>query len=87
MKPSNQITKIEFEQIIKFAIEILEKATKAGGTTIRSYSSIDQTTGSYQKFLNVHTKVGLPCPRCLTKIEKIKVGGRGTYICPKEQKL
>lgn len=82
-----KISKNKLQEILDHAIQILDKATKAGGTTIRSYTSIDKTNGGYQDFLNVHTKVGRPCPRCKTKIEKIKVNGRGTYYCPKEQKI
>ena len=35
-----------------------------------------------QQFLQVYGKTGEPCPRCATPIEKIKVGGRGTHLCP-----
>lgn len=87
MTMANKISKTKVKEILDSAIEILENATKAGGTTIRSYTSIDTTNGGYQDFLKVHTKAGVPCPRCKTKIEKIKVNGRGTYYCPKEQKL
>lgn len=87
MTMANKISKTKVQEILESANEILEKATKAGGTTIRSYTSIDSTNGGYQEFLNVHTKAGSPCPRCKTKIEKIKVNGRGTYYCPKEQKI
>jgi formamidopyrimidine-DNA glycosylase len=34
----------------------------------------------------VHTKKGQPCPVCRTKIQKIKVNGRGTYFCARCQK-
>jgi formamidopyrimidine-DNA glycosylase len=30
----------------------------------------------------VHGRANLPCPRCGTTIEKSRVGGRGTYVCP-----
>lgn len=87
MTASNKVTKNKLKEILNFAAQILEAATKAGGTTIRSYTSIDTTNGGYQDFLNVHTKAGSACPRCKTKIEKIKVNGRGTYYCPKEQTI
>lgn len=86
LTPANAITENQFSEIIDFATTILDKATKAGGTTIRSYASLDNKGGEFQDFLNVHTKEGMPCPRCQTPIIKIKVGGRGTYLCPKEQK-
>ena len=35
----------------------------------------------------VHGREGLPCPRCGTPIVKTRVGGRGTYTCPRCQPL
>ena len=63
--------------------EIIEKATLGGGTTIRSYTSSLNVYGTYQEHLKVHTKD--ICGTCGEKIQKIRVGGRGTYFCPKCQ--
>ena len=65
---------------------VLWHLLKQGGSTIRSYTSVDGVHGLFQQKLNVHTKVGEPCPSCNTTILKIKVGGRGTYYCPNCQK-
>lgn len=72
------------EKIITSIPLVLEKAISLGGTTIRSYTSSLGVTGRFQNELNVHTKKR--CLKCNTKIEKIKVGGRGTYFCPVCQK-
>ena len=50
-----------------------------GGTTIRSYTSVNGINGLFQQELNVHTKK--VCNVCNNKIEKIRVNGRGTYYC------
>lgn len=76
----------ECEKIKEASKRIISKATEMGGSTIRSYTSSLGVTGHYQDELKVHTKAGSPCPVCKTKIEKIRVGGRGTYFCPKCQK-
>ena len=65
---------------------ILTNAIKYKGTTIRSYTSSLGVKGEYQNYLQVHTKVNVPCPICSTPIVKTRVGGRGTYFCPKCQK-
>ena len=67
--------------------KIIEEAIKCGGTTIRSYTSSLGVTGRFQQFLMVHKKEGEPCQICKTPIERIKVGGRSTYFCPKCQKI
>lgn len=76
----------ELEMIIINTREVLEKAIKKGGTTIRSYTSVDGVHGLFQQELYVHGKENIPCKRCNTPIIKIKVGGRGTYYCSKCQK-
>lgn len=72
--------------LIKYTREILAKAIKAGGSTIRSYTSSLGVTGLFQLSLNVHTKEGEKCPRCNQTIIKTVVGQRGTYYCPGCQK-
>lgn len=74
----------ELKKIIKYTREILTSAIKAGGTTIRSYTSSLGVTGRFQRELKVHTKN--ICPVCNASIIKTKVGGRGTYYCERCQK-
>lgn len=76
----------ECNDIIKNTKIILEKAIKLGGTTIKSFTSSEGVHGLFQNELLVHSKLGESCPVCGNIIEKIKVGGRGTYYCPKCQK-
>ena len=86
LKKCNDITKKEAFNIIKYTKEVLESAIKKGGTTIRSYSSVDGVHGLFQEELLVHGKDKGKCPVCNSDILKIRVGGRGTYYCPKCQK-
>ena len=76
----------DLENIIKYTKEVLEKAIKLGGTTIRSYTSVDGVHGRFQNELLVHGKDKGFCPKCGQSIEKIKVGGRSTYYCTSCQK-
>ncbi len=70
--------------IIKYTREVLDKAIKYGGTTVKSYTSAEGVHGRFQTELLVHTKK--TCPICGEIIKKITVGGRGTYYCPNCQK-
>lgn len=85
-RSSNEISLAETKLILQNANDVLTKATILGGTTIYTYESSEGVHGRFQNELLVHTKVGEPCPVCKNKIEKIKVGGRGTYVCFECQK-
>jgi formamidopyrimidine-DNA glycosylase len=83
---ANTLTIQDFNNIAKYAKQVLLKSIKYGGTTIATYKSDANHAGEFQKMLLVHTKKGQPCVNCGTKIVKIKVNGRGTYYCPNCQK-
>ncbi len=85
--PCYKLTYFDVLNILENSKYVLTGAIKAGGTTIRSYTSSLGVTGRFQLKLHVHTKAGDVCERCNTIIEKIVVGGRGTYICRKCQNL
>lgn len=68
-------------------IEILQKAIKLGGSSIRTYQNALGKSGTMQEELKVYGKTGQNCSRCATKIVKIKVAGRGTHFCPNCQHL
>ena len=87
LTPSNLITKAQVKNLLKASQRILDHSTKEKGSSIRTYLAYNSITGNYQNFLKVHTKWKMPCFTCQTKIKKIKVNGRGTYYCPKCQKV
>ncbi len=80
------ITLLECEKIIKASNEVIKKAIECGGTTIKSYTSSLGVTGRFQQYLAVHKRENEPCIHCGTPINKVKIGGRSTYFCPKCQK-
>ncbi|CCV64057.1 Formamidopyrimidine-DNA glycosylase [Alteracholeplasma palmae J233] len=85
-KIAETLTKKEVKSILENAIMILEKAISLGGTTISTYESSLGVHGKFQNNLLVHGKEKQACPICQTTITKIKVGGRGTYVCTTCQK-
>ncbi len=84
LKPCSNLTKKERETIIENIRSVLEHAIELGGTTIRTFESSEGVHGLFQNELYVHDQK--TCPKCSSEIIKIKVGGRGTYYCPKCQK-
>lgn len=66
---------------------VLRLAIKKGGSTDRNYVDAEGKRGSYLTFAQVFRRDGQTCPRCGSTIQKIRVAGRGTHICPTCQKL
>lgn len=75
----------ELNSIIENTKKVLESAIKAGGTTIKTYTSEEGVHGRFQQSLNVHQRKDEECHICKSKIVKVVIGGRGTYYCPKCQ--
>jgi len=78
---SFKLTEQEIKDVVKYTVEVLDCAIKLKGTTIRTFSSQHGVSGTFQNELRVHQRKDETCYECKTVIEKIKVGGRGTYYC------
>ncbi|PMR66197.1 DNA-formamidopyrimidine glycosylase [Streptococcus intermedius] len=83
----SRLKKSEIKRIHDETIRILQLAIEKGGSTIRTYRNALGEDGTMQDFLQVYGKTGQPCTRCGHEIEKIKLAGRGTHLCPHCQKM
>lgn len=76
----------ECQLLIQNTKLVLEKAIQKGGTTIKSFTSEEGVHGLFQTELQVHGKKDAACPQCKKPIQKVTIGGRGTYYCSNCQK-
>jgi len=81
------ITEQEFVLLHHELREVMNLAVEKGGSSNHTYVNAEGKKGSYMDFARVFRREGLPCPRCNTIIEKLRVAGRGTHICPHCQHL
>lgn len=79
------ITKQEFASLYSELRDVMNLAVEKGGSSNQNYVNAEGKKGSYMDFARVFRREGLPCPRCGTTIEKLRVAGRGTHICPQCQ--
>lgn len=91
INPATPVSQLSVEQLISLLEKIklvLREGIKYGGATAADAKYIDLhgLGGHYQEHFRVYDRENLPCLRCKTKIEKIVLGGRGTYWCPRCQK-
>lgn len=70
----------ELLQEIKYVMNL---SIEKGGSTDKNYVNAEGKRGSYIDFARVFRREGKECPRHPgVEIEKIRVAGRGTHICP-----
>lgn len=82
--PKRAASKISLKRLNTLATcihDILSKAIRMGGTTIRTYENSLGIDGMFQNELYVHTLENEPCRICDTPIKRIKLSGRSTYYC------
>ena len=85
--PSNKIQRTSVLALHKSLLLIMRQSILAGGSTIKDkkYVRPDGSFGNNQFFFRVYQRAGEPCLKCKTKIQRIVIGGRGTFLCPKCQ--
>lgn len=84
---SNVIPKTVVKKLHHAIQTILKDAIAAKGTTIISFSYLNGKSGNYTARLNVFGRNEKPCLQCGYEIEKIRVAGRGTYVCRQCQRI
>jgi formamidopyrimidine-DNA glycosylase len=60
---------------------VLERAIKAGGTTLRDFHGGDGEPGYFSRELNAYGRDGLPCVNCGRPISVTVLGQRSTFYC------
>jgi formamidopyrimidine-DNA glycosylase len=80
--PANALTLEQQTTILGNVPPVLHEGIRQGGAKI-----IHNKAHPVDEFPAVHGRGGEPCFVCGTTIEKIRVGGRGTYFCPVCQPL
>lgn len=77
------ISNEEFQRMHQELREVMQLAIEKGGSTDKNYVSAEGKRGSYLDFARAFRREGQPCPRHPdVLIEKLRVAGRGTHICP-----
>jgi formamidopyrimidine-DNA glycosylase len=87
LKPAGTLSADEIRRLHRAIRHVLRKALSKGGASVRNYIRPDGSPGTaHDEFVVAHG-VGKKCPVCGGPIERIVVRGRGTYICPRCQRL
>jgi formamidopyrimidine-DNA glycosylase len=87
LRPANQVEPAETRRLVRAIRAALGMGIERQGSTLTDYRAPDGAAGAMQDEFRVYGREGEPCPRCRTPIAKARVGGRGTWYCPRCQGL
>jgi formamidopyrimidine-DNA glycosylase len=82
-KPAMRLSLNDCKKIILFSKNVLSKAIKNGGSSIRDFKNTSGQSGNFQKEFQVYQRENLNCLRkkCNGKIKKIFISNRSTFFC------
>ena len=89
--PAGRIRGDRIDRLVRAIRTVLDKAIKAGGSTLRDHRRVDGELGYFQHHFGVYDREGMACPGCTCDISKTKgirkivQGGRATFYCPRQQ--
>ncbi len=84
---SDSLSSQEVRRLYRAMQEVLQEAIRFRGTTLddEAYVDLFGKPGEFQGELKVYGRTGLPCRRCRTPIQSVKISGRNSYFCPQCQ--
>lgn len=85
-RPANCLSEDEVDVLYKAVLQVLKKGLEEGGASELTFVNTLGEAGNYQNHSQVYARDGEKCKRDGTTIQKITLGGRGTYFCPTCQK-
>ena len=85
-RKGKSLNDVELKNLFKAIFEVINKSLSFGGSSDENFVNALGQDGSYQDHTLVYGKKGQKCPKCDSILQKIQLGGRGTFFCPKCQK-
>ncbi|MDH3746798.1 MAG: bifunctional DNA-formamidopyrimidine glycosylase/DNA-(apurinic or apyrimidinic site) lyase [Gammaproteobacteria bacterium] len=80
-RAAGRIAKHRYERLAGSIKDVLERAIRAGGTTLRDFYGGDGEAGYFRQQLDVYDRENEPCRICKTPITVIVQGQRSTFYC------
>ncbi len=84
-RAAGRIALHRYQKLAAAIKDVLERAIRAGGTTLRDFYGGDGEAGYFQQQLEVYDREGEHCRQCDTLITAIVQGQRSTYYCKRCQ--
>ncbi len=85
LRPANRLKRGQVAALRDGVMAALEAGVAAKGASIDDFRHPDGVQGSFQDRFLIHLREGEPCRDCGRPVRKLRVGGRGTYVCERCQ--
>ena len=87
-RSANSLNRKESEKLCRAIKAVLQESLKMQGTSAAddAYIQPDGQPGRFQQKLEVYQRAGQKCLGCGGTVQRIQLGGRGTFFCPQCQK-
>lgn len=86
--PAARLSTRRAKAVLTGARDVMSEAVNQGGTSFDAlYVNVNGSSGYFGRSLNVYGRAGQPCRRCGTKIRRDTFMNRGSFLCPRCQRL
>lgn len=73
---------VEIKKLHRGIIKSLQDGIAYRGSTMTHFKDTEGKKGDFLSHAFVYRREGEKCKKCKSMIEKIRISGRGTYLCP-----
>jgi len=80
-RPAGRISRARYESLAAAIRDVLDRAIRQGGTTLRDFSGSDGNPGYFAQELLVYEREGKSCLQCSAPIRRKVIGQRSSYYC------
>jgi formamidopyrimidine-DNA glycosylase len=81
-RAAGRISKQRYEGLVAAIRDVLDRAIRRGGTTLRDFVNSDGAPGYFAQELLVYDRAGGDCFQCGSPVKQKVIGQRSSYYCP-----
>lgn len=85
-RPAGRISAARYDALAAAIRDVLERAIRHGGTTLRDFVNSQGNPGYFAQELLVYEREGNPCFQCGAPIRRRVIGQRSSYFCVRCQR-
>jgi formamidopyrimidine-DNA glycosylase len=86
-RTANSLSPEEIRSLHRAIVDVLKSAIGSKGASINTYIRPDGQLGTAHDNFRVAHRGGKSCPVCGSPIERLAIRNRGSYFCPRCQKI